>query len=172
MKILFRPIKGRSGHPKFTAIAEEVIATLNSEVKPALLVAFNLRVMNWEHKPEFKARGQITRTGTSVYVWPAGKNADIWRYVSNGTRAHDIEPKGEGYPLRFMWGGPGSYKPKTKPPGKFGGPGIVMGEPVAFYKVHHPGNEPRNFEKNISKDFTPWFKRTVENAMRRGIRKV
>jgi hypothetical protein len=173
MRVLFRAIRARAGHPKFTAIADEVRAAVDSDVKLQLIQAFNLRVANWEHKPEFKAMKRVSQKGTTVYVYPTGENANIWRYVSEGTRPHEIRPKGAGYPLKFAWGGPGSYKPKTKPPGKFGGPGIVQNaETTMLMVVHHPGNEPRNFEKGISEDFTPKFRRIVENAMRRGARKV
>ena len=44
---------------------------------------------------------------------------DHWHYTEYGARPHVIEPRGEGYPLRFFW--------------------RRVGQEVEFWKVHHPG---------------------------------
>ena len=96
----------------------------------------------------------------------------IYGFVTGGTKPHKITAR-RAPTLVFMWGGPGSYKPKTKPKGKIGGPGIVVGgtlhRPVS---VNHPGTEARDFESTIADDEKPWFSRTMENAWKRAIRKL
>lgn len=179
MRVLLRPIRGRAGHPAFDAIAEEVLEEMRENVGPELLAYFTKITRNWRHKPKFSAFYEVTRNASTVSVEPYGPNAPIWQYVSRGTRPHLI-PKGgarvqraKGYPLRFQWGGPGSYRPRTSAGGHYNGPGrVVGGRTVRFWQVHHPGNRPRDFERHIARWYRPKFRRRIENAMRRGARKV
>lgn len=179
MRVLLRPIRGRAGHPNFMRIASEVLAEMQNNVGPEVLAYFERITARWQHKPRFSAYYAVTRQGTSVSIEPEGENAQIWQYVSRGTRPHLI-PKGgaaaqraKGYRLRFQWGGPGSYKPKTSPGGHYGGPGTVTGGKTTYrWQVNHPGNKARDFEKHIARWYGPKFKRRIENAMRRGARKV
>jgi len=143
---------------------------LENEAKPMLIKQFDAVVANWEHKPVFKARKFIRPNKIWIDVFPTGENADIWKYVSRGTKAHKIKAKNAPL-LAFMWGGPGSYKAKTKPGGGFGGPGTVAGGTMHFKKeVNHPGNKARKFEEDIAKTQKPEFSRLMENAWRRTIR--
>jgi hypothetical protein len=184
-RVLYRTVRARAGYPEWEAIRREVERTIDAEVKPVLLGYFNRIVASWKNKPKFRARKRVTRDGSSVYVYPTGEHADKWRWVSGGTDPHTIEPteaskrraaaEGKVATLRFQWGGPGSYKPKTRPSGKYKGPGKASGPIVFFSKVEHPGNKPREFEKVIARWYRmrrPNFSRQVENAMRRGARKA
>ena len=153
--------------PKVKAILGDA---LDSEVKPHFIKAFEDVVKNWEHKPDFQARKFITADSISVTVYPAGANKKIYVYVTEGTRPHTIRVRNARW-LAFMWGGPGSYKAKTGPGGKWGGPGTVSGGKMTFAKeVHHPGSEGRKFEAFIRKREQPWYSRTMNNAWRRAIR--
>lgn len=147
-------------------------AGIDSEVKPHLLSKFKQVVANWKHKVEFRSRKFITADSIKINIFAAGPHVKIWGYVTRGTRPHVIRAK-RGKSLAFVWGGPGSYVPKTKPPAKFGGPGTVRGGKKVFPKeVRHPGTKPRPFPKVIRKEETPWFRRTMENMWRRAIRRL
>jgi len=172
-KVAFREIRSRGLHPNWGAVVKEVAATMDRKSKPELIAAHERIVADWRNKPEFRARKFVRRKGLRIYVYPAGEHKMIWIYVSGGTRAHTIKPRGPGYPLRFQWGGPGSYKPKTNTRGQYKGPGkVVGGKEVHFMSVQHPGNEPRRFEKIIARAYKPIFARDMENAFRRGIRRA
>jgi hypothetical protein len=143
---------------------------LENEAKPHFVDAFKAIVADWDHAPDFAARKSITNDSITVSVYATGKNKQIYEYVTKGTRPHTISAK-NAPSLVFMWGGPGSYKPKTAPGGVFGGPGVVVGGKLTFRKqVHHPGTKARKFEEFIRKREKVWFSRTMENAWRRAIR--
>ena len=145
---------------------------MDQRVKPALVKEFGKVVQNWENKPRFAARKYTNQGAIEVAVYPTGKNKAIWRYVSEGTRPHTIRPK-NAKALRFVWGGPGSYKPKTTTKPSWGGPGTVSGGEVVYrQEVHHPGTEARNFEKYIADQYRARFRKEIENAMRRGARRA
>lgn len=168
-QVLFRQIKAKPIN--WDAFYREISKTLDAEVKPKLISYFDRVVAEWENKPDFKARKVIRPSSYTVYVYPAGASADIWRYVSQGTRPHIIKPKGAGYPLKFKWGGKGSYKARTTTSGGYKGPGkVVGGKVVRFMKVNHPGNKARNFEKHIARWYNKRFVATMDAAIKRGIR--
>ena len=174
-KVAFRQIRSRGIFLDQRAFRREVERTIDQKSKPELIQAHKRVVSNWRNEPEFKARKRIERKGISVFVYASGENARIWGYVTGGTRKHKIplRPKPPGTALRFNWGGKGSYKPKTAPVGKFGGPGRVVGGKATFAKqVQHPGTKARNFEKTIADDYKKTFNRDIENAMRRGLRRA
>ena len=169
VKILARRIARRKRAPNWSgAIMKEIRRTIESKVKPDLIARFKEVVADWDTKVKFIAKTTITANRISVSVRPAGRNAKIWRFVSEGTKPHKIRPKSAKV-LVFSWGGKGSYRPKTKPIGQFGGPGKVFnGVPVFFGEVDHPGNEPRQFEKSIAKKEERRFQGFITQAIRRG----
>ena len=167
-----RVIRGRKKFANYPQVRKVLGAALDNEVKPHFVQRFEMVVANWKHKPGFQARKYITADAIRLAVYPTGPNAQIWECVSFGTRPHKIRVR-RAKTLAFLWGGPGSYKPKTSPPGKFGGPGSVSGGVMHFpVAVNHPGNEPREFEKTIADDERDWYNRTEENAWRRAIRSL
>jgi len=145
---------------------------IDNEVKPHFIQRFKMVTANWKHQVDFQARKFFEADKIRLNVFPAGENKKIWIYVSGGTRPHRIRAK-RAKTLAFLWGGHGSYKAKTKPPGKFGGPGTVVGGTMHFPPaVNHPGSEPREFEKIIAEDEKDWYNRTMENAWKRAIRSL
>lgn len=70
---------------------------------------------------------------TRVYVGESGFDEhkapngvlQYWAAQEYGARAHEIRPRGPGYPLRFYW--------------------AKVGRMVAFWRVNHPGNAPQPF---------------------------
>jgi len=128
-----------------------------------LLKEYEKVVADWEHQPRFVAKVKAFL----IHVTAEGPHAKIWYYVSKGTRPHKIRAK-NAKALSFVWGGPGSYQPRTKPIGKFGGPGTVTGgERVAFKEVNHPGNKARRFGLVITAKFVPKYAKRIAKGIGR-----
>lgn len=177
--IAYRTVRSRRKFVRHAEVRRELSRVLDGPVKKRFLKQFSRIVASWkpENKPKFKARKFIRPDSISVDVFPTG-NTEIYMFVTKGTKRHKIPsvPKsgvGKDF-LFFRWAGPGSYKPKTGPRGKFRGPGRVSaGAPLVRMKqVDHPGNKPRDFEGVIRKRNLKWWRRTMENAWRRALRRV
>jgi hypothetical protein len=170
-QILFRQIKANP--IKWSVFWDEIAKTLDDTVKPELLAWFDKVTNSWVHKPDFKATKSITPSEMTVSVYPTGDNADIWRYVSKGTRPHLIPKSPLPYHLKFNWGGYGSYKARTTTSGGYKGPGKVIGGTIHRPKqVHHPGNKARNFEKHIARWYIKRYRQVMKNAVARGLRRA
>jgi hypothetical protein len=171
--VAYRVIRSRRAFVNAPVARRVLEHALDAEVKPHFVTAFEEVVGNWKNKPKFEGRKFITADAIRVSVFPQGPNKEIYKYVTKGTRRHPIPktPKVNGS-LVFVWGGPGSYKPKTAPGGKWGGPGIATGKLTFRKQVQHPGNKPRDFEGFIRKREEPWFTKTMENAWKRAIRSM
>ena len=168
MQVLWREVRGRKAHPNWTGIVKEVERTLDSVVKPRLMEYPKKIVADWEHKPKFKARKYVTKDAIRVHVYPAGPNRKIWQWVSRGTRPHEIKPKNAPM-LAF----PSNYTPRTTPRGpSYGGPGKSSGSTIFAMHVDHPGTKARKFEEAWGRWAKKWYRREMENAMRRGARKA
>jgi len=169
MRILIRQVRGRKKHPNWSGIVAEVEATLESEVKPRLLKYPRKVVANWDHKPVFKSRKTVTRDYVAIDVFPAGPNKKFWVWTSRGTKKHIIRPKKADGVLAF----PSAYASKTSPRGpSYGGSGKSSGPTIFSRGVMHPGTKPRHFEEAWKRYTLKWFRKTVENAMRRGARRA
>jgi len=170
--VAFRVVRSRRAFIKAPDVLRELERTLDTQVKPHFIREFDKVVADWKHRVTFRARKRITQDAIKVTVFPTGDNKDIYRYVTGGTRPHVIRAK-NAHMLAFMWGVPGSYVPKTRPIGKYGGPGVVVGGSLhRFKQVQHPGTKARNFEKAIREQQASWFTRTMENSWRRAIRNL
>ena len=156
----------RIGKGKVRDWAKRAKAELKSAQKDQaidLIQAHEEVVEDWDHQPKFEAK--VRRFTISIKA--RGPNAKIWDYVNWGTRPHKIRAK-NAKALSFVWGGPGSYQPRTKPIGKFGGPGTVSGgERVAFAEVDHPGNKPRLFTVSIRAKAVPKYAKRIGQAVGR-----
>lgn len=173
-QVLWRQVRSRGLLPEWDVAIQEVGNTMDKEIKPDVLSYFNRIVAPWkeENRPSFKAIKRITRRFVSLYVSPRGPGKKIWEWVSiTGTREHDIPVKDAKW-LRFIWGGPGSYKARTTRSGGYKGPGMPTGTWRKRKIVRHPGFEPRNFETWIGRWYKRPYRRKIENAFRRGIRKA
>lgn len=143
------------------------------------LKAYNRVVANWSasSKPKFAVQVVVTvvKVGIVITVTEANSSRPIWKWINQtGTKAHRIKPKKPGGILSFVWGGPGSYRPKTSPsPARFGGPGKVFGGVRVYLRfVQHPGFRPRLFSVVINKELTKDQTRRLQNAKKRHMRKV
>ena len=130
---------------------------------------FEVATADWQNQPRFIVRTTISPTEIRLTVRPDArtKAARIFGYVDKGTKPHIIRPV-KAKALRFQWGGPGSYRPKTAPaaqPLRLNS-GAAL-ETVFSQEVHHPGNEARLISERIERTTQPKFRRTVENTFRR-----
>ena len=123
---------------------------------------FKATTATWNHKVKFETAVSVD-PNVEVLV---GTDDEIYGYVNYGTRPHPIFAK-KGKALVFPWGGPGSYRAKTRPKVIGSSGGGATGPIVAFPYVQHPGTKAREFDKVIQKKWTPRFKRLMEQAMSR-----
>jgi hypothetical protein len=168
-QVLFRQILAKPVN--WQPFYDEIATTLDKVVKPDMITWFNKIVSAWTHRPAFKAMKKITRADMSVYVYPTGPSAQIWRYVSQGTSGPYPIPK-DGNTTAKMLRFRGNYKARTTTSGGYKGPGRATGKWYIRKRVTHPGIKARNFEAHIARWYKPTFTRTMKNAVARGLRKA
>lgn len=134
-------------------------------------------VSDWDHKPRFQRRVQMSETLLSVSVIPTGQHVEIFGYVDQGTEGPYPIPKfprvnpetGKPARLTFRTG----YRARTAAPAKHHqGSGTASGPFVAPVQVQHPGIEGREFLKTYNEQLRPSLNRRVDNAIRAGLRRV
>ena len=166
MQVAYRAIRSRRKFVKAPQIRKCLARGMEKTVAPHFVQCFDRVVCNWDHKPEFQARGYVFPNSNRVTITPVGEHRQIYIWVTGGTRPHSIPTAGPSF-LSFMLG----YKPKTAPGGKFGGPGTYSGPRVSgIMQVQHPGYEGSHFEPVIAKDEKGWYSRTMEILWRQCIR--
>lgn len=129
---------------------------------------YEIVTAEWKRKPSFTVLVFVSKSEMGYTVQAIGRNAEIWRYVDEGTEPHTIRPKGN-YPLRFR----GGYSARTAPVARFNvGSGESSGAWVSTYGVQHPGSEAREFSKTYITTNKLEFQRRMNNAVRRAIRRL
>lgn len=167
MPLLLRSIrsgKRRAHLTDLNSIARKQLErAMDNQVKPALVKSHQLIVANWQHKPDFQGRKVVRPDSISVTVFPVGEYADIWKFVDQGTKPHEIKPV-RAKLLRFRTG----YQPRTlaRPARTVPAGGIATGDVVVAKTVHHPGTEAREFTRTIAEDIKPDFNRIIDNVFR------
>lgn len=145
----------------------------------ALLRAHNRFVTGFKNKPRFSLKKVLTRYEISVTVAvdKRTKAGRIYNWIDKGTgrygvkkRAYEIKPKPSNKSglLSFRT----QYIPKTAPIAKVGGLGKAVGQRIRVKRVMHPGIKPRKFSQTIEKKLNPPFKRRIDNAIRRSVRRA
>lgn len=171
---------------KDAALREEIEKELEQagETVRLELVA---NTLTWKNKPKFTKKFTIKRTllAVDVTVDKRTKAGKIFTYVSGGTgkwgksaRPYKIRAKTRnGIPgkLKFQT----NYIPKTeavRPNARIAkanvGPGVAVGPWRQADEVEHPGIEPRNFVDVAVNGLQPSFRRRIENAIRRAVRRA
>jgi len=179
---LVRSPKRKLGIANLRSITQkEIREAMDRRVKPALVKKHEAVVKDWTSDVKFAAKTFIRADSIAVYVFPTGKDKNIWTYVDRGTKPHKIRAK-KAPRLAFMMsvdaGGNfvrGGYVPKTMPVATRVVGGGYVKSPKALARpmeVDHPGTEPREFTWQIAREFLPEFRREVENAFRRAARKA
>lgn len=137
-----------------------MVEALEAEAKSAaddLELEFMLSTATWKHNVKFEKIIQVGPDSVQILV---DTDDEIYRYVNEGTRAHEIWAK-KAPVLAF----PSIFTPKSQPGRQASGSGGSGGETVFTPYVHHPGTKARRFDKTIMKTFTPKYKRRMEKAM-------
>jgi len=162
--LVFKEIKPQ--RLKEAAMRAELVKGMK-EIADGIEQDYQKTVATWGDKPKFE---QLFDLGPPITML-VGTDNEIYGYVDKGTK--DAAP----YPIfAGIYTGKSSKKalafpsqstPKTKPNviGSFGGSRGKVDTVRAY--VIHPGIEPRNFSKEITKKWTPRFKRRMEKAMSR-----
>ncbi len=120
----------------------------------------------WQHKPSFDVRIEVDGWQLTVHLEARGENANIWHYVSEGTRPHKIRVR-NAKALTFFWDGVrGNYnpRPRTLPINA-----VVGGSPAAvkvhhYKEVDHPGSAPRHLEDRIHAKVAPLLRKHIHNV--------
>ena len=166
--IVVRPIKPRKRNIRVIGELGNEALAVSKEIKASL----EEDVATWVHKPEFVARVTVTQRRIVIDVSATGDNAQIYEYVDKGTRAHDIYPRKRGGVLRFKWGGPGSYTPKTEPGRRGSTKSYRTGEIQHFKHVRHPGTKPRYFARKIRQLYSAELPRRFQEAINRSAGRI
>lgn len=145
-----------------TDVIKRVLTEAAKVGEREIMARFQRTVETWEHKPVFEAIREVRGDEVTLLV---GTDDPVYGYVDAGTRPHRIEPRGN-YPLRFQWGGPGSYRPKTMPGQLASTQGGPTGPMVAFWSVNHPGTQPRRFTEQIHREVGPIMLKKVVDLIR------
>ncbi len=127
-------------------------------------------VSDWDGKPIFTYVISIQPDRIRVSTRVSGTNKQKWHWVNKGTKGPYLIPTfPRPMPLRFQTG----YQAHTQPIAKHHqGSGEATGGWVSTYQVTHPGIKARDFTVTIDREERPIFRRNVENAIRRAIRKA
>lgn len=152
--------------PKFTVVAESITANpstfpLNKlkkvrkniknymvrEAGPMLVDDLGKTVAGWRGKPTFIYKySEPYGSRQQLDVYPTGRHTLKWKRISEGTRTRSIYPR-RAPALRFQRG----YTPRTRPGGRYGGPGRRHGPEVVTLAVHGHRIEPRKFSLEVIK---------------------
>jgi hypothetical protein len=156
---------------KAKAELEALIREHGNEIKRE----FEGVVSDWsnESRPKFLVQTKITTKELRVEVRPhlRGKQSRIFGWVDRGTKPYVIRPKPSNKRglLFFRLG----YQAKTLPIARAHvGAGTANGPLVAAKKVNHPGIKARLFSETVKQRTYPKFRRTIENAFRRIVRRM
>lgn len=165
-RVAIRFTRSRRALVNAPVVKKELAATMEESVKPHYIKEFEKRVSNWRGKPGFAARKVITTDYIALDVYPTGLYANRWIWTSRGTKRHEIAVRYAPL-LVFRLG----YNAKTQPIDQYNvGNGKATGAQRTALRVMHPGTKARRFEESINKKEQNWYKKTIENAFRRGIR--
>lgn len=128
-------------------------------------------VSDWKHKPRFLIRKVIKKDRLDYWVGAdrrRKKEALIWLWVDEGTRPHKIRAKNAPM-LRFQTG----YSARTAPVAlAHVGDGQAHGDWRSKQEVNHPGTDAREFTVTFRRKTEPKFRKRVENALRRAVRRA
>lgn len=174
--LIYRAFRTRGVYANYDAFRDQIALGMTRDVFPLVGRAMSARVENWKHKPNFSPEHWVSEKGIFLEAIPVGPNAKYWEWVSGGVKGHWITVKNrptrsgkKGYkPKLRMY----KYTPKTTVGGGYGGPGTYQPPARFATRVWWPGIEPRDFESYIVEEVKPDFRRFMENAARRGVRRM
>jgi hypothetical protein len=144
-------------------VRQAIIDAQERKTKPALVRLFGRTVDGWDHRPQFVSRRIDTSSQLGIRVYPSGPNADQYKLVNEGARAHIIRPR-RARMLRFQPG----YRAGTKPKSLSSQHYQRSGQIVSTGLVHHPGFEAREFTQTIADEHSEQFSADMQQAIADG----
>jgi hypothetical protein len=169
MPFLIKPI--RASKLNKLAIFESLYDGLE-DIGKGMVKDFEKTTKTWKGaKPKFEFTSEVEPPGAALFVGPAGDNEGTQKYewVTAGTRPHIIKAKKPGGRLAFMTTG---FQPKTRVRTIGSTAGKSASPPTVFpMVVHHPGTEARKFDETIGEIWNKPFKKAMELALKRGVKK-
>lgn len=168
IQLAFKVEKKNWKFDKGPQIVAKMRRALHGQVKPNIKQRFLLIVANWQHRVQFPADNIDTADVIGFFMHPGGAGAQIYAWVTEGTKKDYPIAARNAPTLAFQIG----YNPKTRAVGQFGGPGTHYGPWAYPVAVTHPGIAPRQFEESVRDEKEPWFQRTMATAWRDAIRTV
>lgn len=151
---------------RMSDVQDSIARFMTQKTAPEVKALFRKTIYGWQakNKPRFRQKLYRSMSKMSETIW-ADDNAEVYQMVNFGTPSHTIRPRGSGYPLRFKWGGPGSYKAATSP-GIIGSKRAYKTGPIVTpWSVNHPGSEPRRFDIAIRDEYEPTFRADMQDAI-------
>lgn len=144
----------------YTKFVDEIREAFREEIKDEVVADFNDVTSDWQTDVTFDARVEVQGGNIVIGIGPR-RNAKIWRYVDEGTRAHAIRPR-RAKRLRFQTG----YSARTRPGRAHVGNGTASGDVVYSAGVWHPGTEAREFTKTIMDKWRKEIAQVVRDAIK------
>lgn len=121
-------------------------------------IDFKVTTQTWKHRADFSISSPAT------YTRRVATDDEVYGFVNDGTKAHDIRPKGRGV-LRFNT----PFSPKTLPNQIMSRAGSTGSTPAVARIVHHPGTTARKFDVAIrekwDKEFGVIMQRAVDSEV-------
>ena len=130
-----------------------------------ILKDFGETTKTWDHKVAFKTHTHLALADLTMSV-EVETDDEIYGFVSDGTKKHDIRPKKPGGTLAFQ----SDYKAKTTRGVIGSSSGGPFGNTVFAKAVKHPGTKARRFPTTIWKNRTPEFYKAMWGAWRQAIK--
>jgi Rieske Fe-S protein len=155
MKISLEPIKPKKNLLDPARYEAELAKATRDSVE-GVKADFKKTTATWQHQPVW----YITRRGTDWYI---GTKDEIYGYVDEGTKPHDIPAK-PGKFLRFYRTG---FKPKSRVGYIASYAGAKATKDLTFTKiVHHPGTKARQFSVKIREKWAKKFAQACRQAIK------
>jgi len=156
MRVVLHPIINKHGlDPKKY---QRAIENAGNESAKAVQVDFKVTTRTWKHQPNF----DIEHSHGSG-EWTVGTDDKIYSYVSEGTRAHVIKPRGAKRLVFFRTG----FRPKSRVGWIGSNKGKRANKDLTVAKmVHHPGTQAREFVEAIGEKWDDEWPRQIDRALR------
>lgn len=159
--IRIKPIKVNNPFPTRAQWTKAINAGLDETAKYGIDKALKPTASTWTKQPDFEV---LKETNFTRFIGTTNK---IWVMLNEGTEAHEIRAR-NARRLAFMAGGTAKSTPNQLTSGA-GSPGTTQ---VFAVVVHHPGTEPRKWDKAAAKKIQPVLVRNMQDALNDAIRKA
>ena len=170
MVVKMQAIKAKPKHPGFIMPAMSKGMAEGGEI---LKKAAEGVTSNWSDPPKFEVHVKLGSSPKQGIICWVTTEDERYNWLDRGTGLWG--PKHREYPISAKPGHvlafPSVFEPKTRPNSLRAGAGSSGGPTVFRQTVMHPGIEPRNFTKQICKEYHAEFSRAVSASIAKWARK-